>query len=161
VMTTKGNQGLMVRPTAILIEDGEILLVRQEVTETRRWSLPGGKLESGETIEQCLIREVKEETGLDITIDELLYVCDRFYKGNQVVHMTFLVKRTGDRPEETEWTHNDPKPSGSSERRREIRMAPVNTLTDYGFTPQFQRLAEADFPERGSYKGDFSNVFGE
>jgi mutator protein MutT len=68
-----------VRATAVLIEDGNILLVEQRVTESlaRRWSLPGGTLELGETLEDCIVREMKEETRLDVVIDRLLYVCDR------------------------------------------------------------------------------------
>ena len=43
----------IVRPTGILIEENKILLVKQDVTETRHWALPGGRSEFGETIEQC------------------------------------------------------------------------------------------------------------
>ena len=44
-----------------IIENGRILLVKQEVSATRHWSLPGGKLDWGESLEQCLIREMKKE----------------------------------------------------------------------------------------------------
>ncbi|MBN1176847.1 MAG: NUDIX hydrolase [Dehalococcoidales bacterium] len=152
---------LMVRPTGILIEDGKILLVKQDVTETRHWSLPGGSLEPGETVEKCLMRELKEETGLDISVKELLYVCDRFTKDNHVLHMTFLIDITGEKPNTINWTHEDKHASSSSKRIREIIMVPVDKLTDYGFTPTFYKLVKAGFPERGSYKGDFSTIFGE
>jgi len=36
------------------------------------WDLPGGHLALGESFENCLLREVKEETALDVAIDELL-----------------------------------------------------------------------------------------
>src|SRR5271157_2914519 len=36
------------------------------------WDLPGGHLAIGENIEECLLREVKEETGLDVAIERLL-----------------------------------------------------------------------------------------
>ena len=57
-----------VRATGILIEDGCILLVEQAVTPSlsRRWSLPGGGVEAGETLAKCLVREVREETGLEV-----------------------------------------------------------------------------------------------
>ena len=152
---------LMVRPTGILIENQKILLVKQEVTEKRHWSLPGGKLEPGESLEQCLVREIKEETGLDISVKELLYVCDRMYKGNHVVHITFLVERIGNKPQESNWTYKDRHASSSSKTVREIQMVPVIELTSYGFSHTFLQLVEAGFPERGSYKGDFHTFFGE
>ena len=152
---------LMVRPTGILIDNQKILLVKQEVTEKRHWSLPGGKLEPGESLEQCLVREIKEETGLDISVKELLYVCDRIYKGNHVVHITFLIDRVGSKPQESNWTHKNRHASSSSKTVREIEMVPVNELTSRGFSYTFQQLVEAGFPERGSYKGDFHTFFGE
>ena len=47
---------IKIRVTGILIEDQKILLVKQKVTDSRHWSLPGGTLEFGETIAECLIR---------------------------------------------------------------------------------------------------------
>jgi mutator protein MutT len=151
-----------VRPTGILIENNRILLIKQYVTPTRGWSLPGGKLEFGETIEQCLIREWQEETGLDIKVKELLYITDRFYDAERhIVHISFLIERAGNNPGALEWTHVDPRPSKTSSELREIKMVPINELTDYGFTPTFQQLVEDGFPGKGSYKGDYYNLFGE
>ncbi|MCW3113781.1 MAG: hypothetical protein JWR18_2177 [Segetibacter sp.] len=48
-----------------------------------KWDLPKGKLEEGETIEDCAVREVEEETGLqNIQLGELLGVTNHFYKEN-------------------------------------------------------------------------------
>lgn len=50
-----------------LIDRGKVLLVqRARAPWLGLWSLPGGRLEAGETPEQCAIREVREETGLSI-----------------------------------------------------------------------------------------------
>jgi 8-oxo-dGTP pyrophosphatase MutT (NUDIX family) len=55
---------------AIIVNDkGQILL--QSRTDNERWGLPGGCQELGERFEETVIREVKEETNLDITEDNL------------------------------------------------------------------------------------------
>lgn len=60
----------------VLNRDGEILLVRHKKGNQRYWVLPGGRLEYGETFEECAIREVKEETGLDVEMERFLYLCE-------------------------------------------------------------------------------------
>ncbi len=79
---TSDKYSFNIRVTGILIEDDKILLVKQKVSDKRNWSLPGGKLERGETLEQALIREMNEETGFDVDIIKLLYVCDVLAAGN-------------------------------------------------------------------------------
>lgn len=64
---------LPVRPqlaaSAVIFRDAKILLVRRARDPGRgRYSLPGGRVEWGETLEQAVHREVAEETGLTVTI---------------------------------------------------------------------------------------------
>ena len=56
--------------TAIIpYPDNKIFLIkRNTVPFIGYWALPGGRMDPGETVEQTIIREVKEETGLEITI---------------------------------------------------------------------------------------------
>ena len=58
---------------AIAVCDKGLLLVRRGRAPSRgRWSLPGGRVEPGETAEQALLREVAEETGLVVEIGALV-----------------------------------------------------------------------------------------
>src|SRR3989337_2628039 len=49
-------------------QDTILLIKRDTVPFKGYWALPGGRAESGETVEQTIVREVKEETGLDVAI---------------------------------------------------------------------------------------------
>ena len=139
-----------VRAAAVLIEDGRILLVRQQVSPERGWSLPGGHVEPGETLEECLLREMQEETGLEVALDRLLYVCDRIEGDSHVVHITFVPRRVGG-----ELGARRPP---SAEPIQEARMVPVDSLTDYGFSERFQGIVEAGFPNSGTYQGAVSDI---
>ena len=141
-----------VRITGILIEENLILLVEQDVTDSRAWSLPGGTLELGKTIEQCLVREMKEETGLDVAIAELLYVCDRIQENHHVVHMTFLIERVGGK------LQRGYEPESGANIIKDVKMVSLDELQNYGFSSIFYELAKSNFPNRGTYKGDVHNI---
>ena len=64
----------VVPSTTAIVADGQgrIALVKRKDNEL--WALPGGGMELGESIEQGAVREVKEETGLDVEVDGLVGV---------------------------------------------------------------------------------------
>jgi ADP-ribose pyrophosphatase YjhB (NUDIX family) len=57
---------MVVRPgvAAVIFEAGRVLLQRRD--DTGRWGLPGGGVEPGESVSQAVMREVREETGLEV-----------------------------------------------------------------------------------------------
>lgn len=67
---------MKVRVAAVIMEAENILLIKHRRRGRAYWTLPGGKLMEGETISECLRREVKEETGLDVELSHLLFVAD-------------------------------------------------------------------------------------
>lgn len=65
----------------ILNDNNELLLQKRAVpAEKGCWSIPGGRLEMFETLNQAVVRETKEETDLDIEVVNLMGICDHIIK---------------------------------------------------------------------------------
>lgn len=62
-------------PQAIVLQGEQVLLVQRD--NPRLWELPGGSMTLGEAPEQTVLREVREETGLEVVIVELLGIYER------------------------------------------------------------------------------------
>lgn len=63
---------------ALILDEGRVLLVeRGKEPLAGYWSLPGGVVETGERLEDALVREVFEETGLHVTADSIATVFER------------------------------------------------------------------------------------
>ena len=64
----------------MIIENGRTLLIRRGSEPLRgEWSIPGGTLELGESLQAGVARELREETGLDVRVLELIEVFDRIF----------------------------------------------------------------------------------
>jgi 8-oxo-dGTP diphosphatase len=64
----------------VVIENGRALLIRRGSEPLRgEWSIPGGMLELGESLEEGVARELREETGLQVRVLELIEVFDRIF----------------------------------------------------------------------------------
>jgi mutator protein MutT len=63
---------------AVIVSAGRVLLVKRRYDPLAgRWSIPGGTLELGETLEAGVVREMREETGLEIEVGPVIEVFDR------------------------------------------------------------------------------------
>jgi len=63
---------------AVIVDGDRVVLVRRGSEPSRgEWSLPGGAVEVGETLEACVVREIREETGLRVTVGPIIEVFDR------------------------------------------------------------------------------------
>lgn len=72
--------------------DKNVLLVKNKGSGASYYTLPGGAVEKGETLEEAAIREVKEETGLDVQIDGIFTVSEAFFeeRGHHAIFFTFM-----------------------------------------------------------------------
>jgi len=81
VLQREFPEGPIVGVGAVVVRQGQVLLVQRGREPLKgRWSLPGGMLELGESLTQGVVREVQEETGLDVEAIELIELIDRIHK---------------------------------------------------------------------------------
>ena len=66
----------------VVIEDERVLLIRRGTEPLKgQWSIPGGTLELGETLMEGAARELKEETGLEVSVLEMIELFERINFG--------------------------------------------------------------------------------
>lgn len=112
-----GNSACFRIAVSALIFDGEKILLAHR-RDIDWWNLPGGGMEEGETVDEALVREVYEETRLEVQVERLVGVYSKPQK--QEVVLTFRCSVTGGVLSETE---------ESCECRYFLPSAlPVNTL---------------------------------
>ena len=77
---------------AIAVDSGRLLLVRRATRPgAGQWSVPGGHVEPGETLAEAVVREVREETGLDATCGRFVGSADVVGDGHHFVVLDFVV----------------------------------------------------------------------
>lgn len=100
--------GLTVR--GIIKKNDEILVVKRHPksrTDPEMWELPGGKVESGEFFTDALVREIKEETNLDVSVGDFCEAIQNDYSHKRTVQiMMYLENIEGEvkiSDEHTDW----------------------------------------------------------
>lgn len=77
-----------------IVLDGDKILLSYE-TKKDQWMIPGGGLEDGESETECVIRELKEETGYLVKISSLFLKIDEFYEDFHYISYYFIASAIG------------------------------------------------------------------
>ncbi|MGB7747612.1 MAG: 8-oxo-dGTP diphosphatase MutT [Verrucomicrobiia bacterium] len=115
---------------ALIFRSGK-LLITQRLAEAHLgglWEFPGGKRAPDETFEQCLVREIREELGVEISVGELFESVTHAYP-EKTVHLKFFVCRL---------RGGEPQPLGC----KAIKWADKSELADYEFPAADAQLLE-------------------
>jgi mutator protein MutT len=86
---------------ALIFRDGKLLITRRPAQSHLGglWEFPGGKLEAGESFEQCLIREIREELGVEISVGELFEEISHDYPEKSVRLKFFICQLLSGEPQ--------------------------------------------------------------
>ena len=108
---------------ALVWKDGKIMICQRPTWKARAllWEFVGGKVENGESLEDALIRECKEEIGVEVKVGDLYADVYHTYPDIDIHLFFFNCTLNGEEPKKLE--HND------------VRWVEPSTLTDYDFCP--------------------------
>lgn len=69
---------------AVIVHEGRVVLVKRRFEPLAgQWSIPGGAVEAGETLEACITREMAEETGFLVQVGPVIEVLDRITRDEE------------------------------------------------------------------------------
>jgi mutator protein MutT len=86
---------------ALIFRDGKLLITQRHKDSHLGglWEFPGGKREAGETFEQCLVREIREELGAEISVGKLFEDIQHDYPDKSVRLKFFICKLLSGEPQ--------------------------------------------------------------
>ena len=96
-----GNRQSVEVSAGLVFRDGKLLITQRHADSHLGglWEFPGGKREPGETFEQCLVRELREELGIEIKVGAILESLSHDYP-EKSVHLKFF---------RCDWTRGEPQ----------------------------------------------------
>mgnify|MGYP000168031225 CR=1 FL=1 len=114
----------------LIFRHGRLLIAQRRANDHLggTWEFPGGKRETGENFEDCLVRELMEELGVSVKVGELVEVVEHDYPEKKV-HLRFYLCRL---------VEGEPQPLGCSA----LAWVTADELSQYEFPPADARLLE-------------------
>ena len=139
--------GHSIRYQGAIIDQDQILLIRWREADPERsfWVIPGGGREPGESVEKCIVREMHEETSLDVRVEQLLFEEGGLDGTRPWIMKTYVCRKTGGE-EMPGCEPEDPQPDGYG--IVELRWFDLQDEGDWGTLvindritfPQLQRI---------------------
>jgi len=117
---------------AIIVNEDKQILIDKRLPKgsmANLWEFPGGKIEEGETIDECIKREVREELGIEIAVNEHLVDINHTYNDFSILLKAYLAKIVEGTPKTIECA--------------EIRWVNIDKLTSFPFPSANQGIIEA------------------
>jgi len=125
-----GNQQLLEVSAGLIFHNGKLLITQRHADAHLGglWEFPGGKREADETFEQCLVRELREELGVEVSVGELVEELTHTYP-EKTVHLKFFICHLAS---------GEPKPLDCAA----VQWVNKNELTEYQFPAADAKLLE-------------------
>lgn len=118
----------------VLVEDGNLLLIQRGREPGRGlWAVPGGKIRPGEPMREAARREMREETGLEVDVGEVVWVGEYIADEHHLVLIDFAGVRTG----------GELTPGDDAD---DARWVPLEAALDYPLTLTMYDLVDTLLP---------------
>ena len=131
---------------AFIVHENKLLMVKKSKDDPKnpnKWEIPGGRMEFGESVEEHLIREVKEEVGLDIRVGEPFAIWTRIIENQnasgdmeevQIVAVASMCT--------TDSTTIDASGQVEDDFLSDVRWVPLDEVMDYDLMPDITPAVE-------------------
>ena len=139
-----------VRVCGLLVEDASILLaqIHSPITKSLVWIPPGGGLQFGETMKECLIREFQEETNLQIDVRSLIHINELVADPYHALEFYFEVAKTGGELA----LGSDPEMSEDKQLLKGLKWMSVPELPKIDFSPKSLLKKLQDWDDRSTFQ---------
>jgi 8-oxo-dGTP diphosphatase len=125
------------RPSAIILADNKLLTLKYNYNGNLLYAIPGGNLEFGEKLEVALKRELEEEIGLEIEVQNLLFLAEVHQQNKDTLHCVFTAKVVS----------GTPQLNPNETTALEICWLPIETIENYNLYPNIKTQIKEHFLE--------------